>query len=72
MEHNIIEDIRILLRLEREIKKKKRVIDYNAIKHITNLFRLKKENNAIKERLITYFKNLFEHEEKEDYYKQIR
>ena len=72
MEHNIIEDIRILLRLEREIKKKKRVIDYNAIKHITNLFRLKKENNAIKERLITDFKNLFEHEEKEDYYKQIR
>ena len=36
-----------------------------------NLFRLKKENEGIKDRLIRDNKNLFEHEEK-NYYKPVR
>ena len=42
--------------------------DDAAIKDIRNLFRLKKENEAIKCRVITDIRNLFEHDEKEDYY----
>ena len=39
-----------------------------AIKDIRNLFRLKKENEAIKCKVIRDIRNLFEHDEKEDYY----
>ena len=42
--------------------------DDAAIKDIRNLFRLKKENEAIKCRVIRDIRNLFEHDEKEDYY----
>ena len=35
-----------------------------------NLFRLNKENEAVKDRIIRYITNLFEHEE--DYYKPVR
>ena len=38
---------------------------------IRNLFRLKKENKAIKDRLIRGIRNIFEHEE-ESYYKPVR
>ena len=44
----------------------KKEIDDTTDKHIRNLFRLKKENEAIKDT-----RNLFEHEE-EDYYKPVR
>ena len=43
----------------------------NTIKNIRKLFRLKKENEAIKNRVITDVRNFFEHEE-EDYFKPVR
>ena len=46
----------------------KKEIDDVAIKDIRNLFRLKKENEAIKCKVIRAIRNLFEHDEKEDYY----
>ena len=45
-------------------------IDDTTIKDIRNLFRLKKENKAIKARIIRDISKLFEHEE--DYYKPVR
>ena len=42
--------------------------DDAAIKDIRNLFRLKKENEVIKCSVIRDIRNLFEHDEKEDYY----
>ena len=44
----------------------------NTIKNIRNLFRLEKETRAIKDRILRYIKNLFEHEEEENYYKPVR
>ena len=41
-----------------------------ANKDIRNEFRLKKENKAIKNWVIRYIRNLFEHEE--NYYKPVR
>ena len=46
-------------------------IEDNTIKYIRYLFRLKKENEAIKDRVIRDNRNLSEHEE-ESYYKQVR
>ena len=46
-------------------------IRYTAIKNIRNRFRLKKENKVIQDRVIKYFRNLFEHAE-EDYYNPVR
>ena len=46
-------------------------IDGTTTKNIRNLFRLKKENKAIKKKKIKDITNLFEHEE-EDYYKPVR
>ena len=40
------------------------------MRDIRNLFRLKKENQAIKGRLIRDVRNLFQYEEK-DYYKPV-
>ena len=40
----------------------------NMIKVVRNLFRLEKENKAIKDKTLRDIKNLFEHEE-EHYYK---
>ena len=37
----------------------------------THLFRLKKENKAIKDRITRDIRNIFEHEE-DDYYKHVR
>ena len=37
-----------------------------------NLFRLKKENKAIKNRVIRDIRNLFDHEDAENYYKPVR
>ena len=54
-EENIIKDIRNLFRLKKEL-------DYTAIKDIRNLFRLERETRAIKGRILTDIKNLFEHE----------
>ena len=44
----------------------------NIIKSIRNLFKLKKENEAIKDRIIRDIRTLFEQEEENDYYKPIR
>ena len=43
----------------------------NIIKSIRNLFKLKKENEAIKDRIIRDIRAHFEQEEK-DYYKPVR
>ena len=40
-------------------------------KDIRNLFRLKKEREAIKDKIVREIRNLLEHEE-EDYYKPMR
>ena len=62
IEDNIITYVRNLFRLKKDI-------DDTAIKNI-NLFRLKHENEAIKNRVIGDIKNLFEHEDK-NYYKPV-
>ena len=49
----------------------KKEIDENTIKSTTNLFRLKKENEAIKDRMIRNIANQSE-KEKNDYYKPVR
>ena len=46
--------------------------EWNIIKDIRNLFRQGKETNAIKDRILKYIKNLFEHEEEENYYEPVR
>ena len=46
-------------------------INDTTVKDITNRFRLNKENEAIKNRIIRDIRNLFEHEE-EDSYKSLR
>ena len=48
----------------------KRETDDITIKDIRSLFRLKEENEAIKERVVRNIRNFFEYEE--DYYKLIR
>ena len=48
----------------------KREIDDITIKDIRSLFRLKEENEAIKERVVRNIRNFFEYEE--DYYNLIR
>ena len=53
------------------MKPQSKEIDDFTIKSIINLFRLKKENEAIKGKVIRDIRNLFEHEE-EDYYKPVR
>ena len=53
-------------RLEKILK-----MEENVIKDIRNLFKLKKENEATKDRVIKDIRNLFEHEE-EDYYQPVR
>ena len=49
--------------------KNRRPEEENMIKDIRNLIRLEKENEAIKDRILRNIKNLFEHEEEENYYK---
>ena len=48
----------------------KKEIHDTAVEDIRNLFRLKKENKATKNRIIRDIRNLFEHEE--DYHKPVR
>ena len=43
-----------------------------VIKDIRNLFRREKETKEIKYRIHTGIKNIFEHEEEENYYKPVR
>ena len=46
---------------------------YNKFKDIINFFRLEKETRAIKDRrILGDIKNLFEHEEEENYYNVLR
>ena len=60
-EENIIKDVRNYFRLE---KLKKETIA-TTIKYIRNLLRLKKENNAIKDRIRRDIKNAFRQEKKQ-------
>ena len=48
----------------------KKVLYYAEIKDIRNLFKLKKETKAMKDRILRDIQNLFEHEE-ENYYKPL-
>ena len=64
LSHSIIEVVRNLFRLENEI-------DNTATKDMRNIFSLKKENEAIKDRIIKYIRILSKHEEV-DYYKTVR
>ena len=67
IEENMIKDVR------NPFKQKKKEIDDNAIKDVNILFRLEKENEAIKNKITRDIRNLFELEyKKENYYKQIR
>ena len=66
IEQNIINDVRNFFRL----KKLKKEINNAAIKGKRNLL-LKREDKAIKCRILKNISNLFEHEE-EDYYKPVR
>ena len=59
-EENIIKNIRNLFR------PKNKELNYTAITNIRNLFRQKKEINVIKDGILRYIKNLFEHEEEEE------
>ena len=62
----VIKDIRNLFRLKKEL-------NYTAIQDITNFFRTEKEAKEIKDRILRYINNLFEHEkEKESYFKSVR
>ena len=55
---------------ENVIKRLQKDIDDTANKDIKNFFRLKKENETIKDRVIRDIRNLSEQED--DYYKPIR
>ena len=59
-EENITKNIRNLFR------PKNKELNYTAITNIRNLFRQKKEINVIKDGILRYIKNLFEHEEEEE------
>ena len=59
----IIKDVPNLSKLKKK--------DFTTSKDIRNLFRLKKENESIKDRVIRDTRHLFEHEV-EAYYKPIR
>ena len=62
----MIKDIRNLFRL-------KKLLNQTAIKDIRDLLRWEKETEEIKNRILRYIKNLFEHEkEEENYYKPLR
>ena len=50
----------------------KKEIDDIAIKDMRNLFRLKKENTVIKDRILRDIRNLFGHEEVKTDYKPVR
>ena len=65
VEENIIKDIGNLFRLKKDL-------NCTRIKDIRNLLRLEKENRAIKDRILSHIKNLFEHEEEGNYYKPVR
>ena len=63
-EKDKIKDIKIFFRLNKEL-------NYTAIKDIKYFFRWEKETKAMKDRMLSNIKNLFEHEE-ENYYKPVR
>ena len=54
------------------MKVEKKQSEENMIKSIRNIFKLKKENEAIKDRTIRDIRTLFEQQEEKHYYKPIR
>ena len=64
VENKIIKDVTNLFSLKKEI-------DDTAFKHIRDIFRLKKVNESIKDRIVIDIMNLFEYEE-EDHFKLVR
>ena len=65
-EETIIKDKRKFFRLN------KKEPNYTAIKYKRNLFRLEKETKTIKDRILRYIKNPFEHKKEENCYKQVK
>ena len=61
----IVKDIRNFFSQKKEF-------NYTAVKGLRNLFRQEKEIKTIKDRILRYIKNCFEHEEEENYYKPVR
>ena len=53
--------------INKDIRNIKEEKSYTAIIDKRILFRLEKETKAIKDRILTDIKNLFEHEEEENY-----
>ena len=49
--------------------KEEKIVEGQIIKNIRNLLKLKRQNEAIKDRIIRDNRNLFEHEE--EYYKSV-
>ena len=80
IEESMIKDVRNLFRLKkivyttiknvRNLFRLKKVIDDTTVRVRRNLFKLKKENETIKDRIIRYIRIAFEQED--DYYKPIR
>ena len=64
-EENIIRDVRNLFKLKKQRHG-------TAIKDIRSLLKSKKDNKVIKNRILRCIRNLFEHEEEENYYKPAR
>ena len=56
------------------MKRKKLKSETNdaGTKYMKNIFKLEVETQAIKDIILTDIKNLFEHEEEENYYKTVR
>ena len=73
-EQNKIKDVRSVFRLEKLRKKLLKTIKTinTPFKVLTNLFRLNKENKAIKDRILRDIRNVLENEEGESYYKLVR
>lgn len=49
--------------------KEEKIVEGQIIKNIRNLLKLKRQNEAIKDRILRDNRNLFEHEE--EYYKSV-
>ena len=49
----------------------KKEIDYDTVKDTKNLFRLEKGKKTIRNRIVRDIRNLFDHEEEENYYMLI-
>ena len=71
MENTSPEEEKLIKCTKNHLRQKK--LNYTSIKDVRNLFRLQKENKAIKVRVLMIIRNLFEHEKEEkSYYKPVK